>query len=76
MHTAKMWAKHNDSPLPKAYPYGERVPADEWGPGFGVRDVPQPSYRGIPIPDVPGLDVESFKRGVDATLKILGREAH
>ncbi|GHB88673.1 hypothetical protein GCM10010306_099750 [Streptomyces umbrinus] len=73
MHTAKMWAKHNDSPLPKEYAYGERVPADEWGPGFGVRDVPQLNYRGVLVP-TGRLDIESFKRGVDATLNTLGRE--
>lgn len=78
MHTAKMWATHNDGRLPKAYAYGEHPPAEEWGPGFGSRDVPQPHYRGVPIPTSAGpysrLDIESFKRGVDATLDALKRE--
>jgi hypothetical protein len=77
MHTAKMWAKHNEGPLPTAYPYGERPPAEEWGPGFGSRDVPQPHYRGVPIPltgPYAPSDVESFKRGVDAALEARGRD--
>lgn len=69
MHTARMWATHNNGPLPKPYPYGERPPAEEWGPGFGGRDVPQPTYRGVPIPAVPGLDITSFHLGVDAALE-------
>lgn len=75
MHTAKMWAKHNDGPLPKAYPFGERPPAEKWGPGFGSRTVPQPHYRGVPIPAAgpdDRLDIESFKRGVDAALERYG----
>lgn len=75
MHTAKMWAKHNDGPLPTAYPYGERPPAEEWGPGFGSRNVPQPCYRGVPLPEDAQLDMESFMRGVDATLEMLRTEA-
>lgn len=71
MHTAKMWATHNDGPLPKAYAYGERPPAEEWGPGFGDRDVPQPSYRGVPLPDYP-MDTRAFMRGVDAALERYG----
>lgn len=77
MHTAKMWAKHNEGPLPTAYPYGERPSAEEWGPGFGSRDVPQPHYRGVPIPPTGPYapsDVESFKRGVDAALERYGRK--
>lgn len=67
MHTAKMWRTHNDGPLPEPYPYGERPPAGQWAPGFGGRTVPQPKYRGMPVPSGP-LDVESFRRGVNAAL--------
>lgn len=76
MHTARMWAKHNEGPLPKGFPYGERPPEDEWGPGFGSRDVPQPRYRDVPIPaggPDDRLDMDSFRRGVDAALDALGR---
>ncbi|MFD4475908.1 hypothetical protein ACFWPU_07310 [Streptomyces sp. NPDC058471] len=72
MHTAKMWSTHNDGPLPMAYPYGERPPAREWGPGFGSRDVPQPHYRGVPVPADIRLNPESFRRGVDAALERFG----
>lgn len=72
MHTAKMWGTHNDGPLPMAYPYGERPSAGEWGPGFGSRDVPQPQYRGVPVPADIRLNPESFRRGVDAALERYG----
>jgi hypothetical protein len=75
MHTAKMWAKHNDGLLlgRTAYPYGERPSAEEWGPGFGRRDVPQQHYRGVPVPANARLDLESFERGVDAALDTVER---
>lgn len=68
MHTIKMWLKHNDGPPTDGYAYGERPPAEEWDPGFGNREASQPYYRGVPIPGVPGVDVESWMRGVDAAL--------
>ncbi|MEW1548396.1 hypothetical protein [Streptomyces tsukubensis] len=74
MHTIKMWGTHNDGPLPKAYPYGERPPVGEWALGFGNRDAPQPHYRGVPIPADIQLNLESFGRGVDAALERYGIE--
>jgi hypothetical protein len=71
MHTIRMWHKHNDGLFPEGYAYGERPPAEKWGEGFGRRDVPQPHYRGVPVPaDV--RDTESFRRGVDAALDRYG----
>jgi hypothetical protein len=67
MHTEKMWAEHNEGPLPTPYPYGAWPLEEDWGPGFGARSVPQPRYRGVPVP-VGEVDVQSFMRGVDSVL--------
>jgi hypothetical protein len=73
MHTERMWRQHNgDGALPEPYAYGERPTGDLVAP-FGRRtaNAGPEFYRGVRVP-VTGpyarLDVESFKRGVDAAL--------
>jgi hypothetical protein len=70
MHTARMWLKHNEGPLPEPYPYGERPEPEHWTEGFGPRTVPPPHYRGVPMPG-PGVDMQSWCAGVDAALAAL-----
>lgn len=79
MHTERMWRKHNgDGALPEPYAYGERPMGDLVAP-FGRRTASAGPefYRGVRVP-VTGpytrLDVESFKRGVDAALDRYGTE--
>lgn len=73
MHTEKMWACHNQGPLPTGYPYGERP---EGGPeepfGTVVSNTTPEVYRGILVPRLGPYghtDIPSWKRGVDDALK-------
>lgn len=71
MHTARMWRQHNDGPLPEPFPYGERPDPEDWDPGFGRRTVPQPLYRGVPLPgpeEFGRVDIRSWSMGVDDAL--------
>jgi hypothetical protein len=69
MHTARMWRKDNDGPLPEPHPYGFRPSREDWPEGFGLRVVPGPRYRGVPLPEVP-VDMTSWRMGVDAALGV------